>query len=88
MLVMNHEASPGFYNAVEDYRYNTDGMYVLVINGTRFENHNNVSFSLDGLAHRELRCEAGGCTSQIQSTHSLKPPGFINPSASGGRKCL
>jgi hypothetical protein len=57
MLVLNGRASPGFYSAVDDYQRNTDGMYVLVINGTRFEHHASTSFVLDGYDHRSLRCE-------------------------------
>lgn len=57
MLVMNGEATPGFYDAVDEYQESTEGLYVLVINGTRFEDHVNTSFSLDGYRHRVLRCD-------------------------------
>ena len=67
MLVMNGEVSPGFYNAVEDYEINTEGMYVLVINGTRFENHVNTSFILNGYGHRKLRCEEYQFTAYVST---------------------
>ena len=56
MLIANGKESPGFYSAVEDYVDNTAGMYVLVINGTRFENHSRMQFTLNGESHRVLRC--------------------------------
>lgn len=68
MLVLNGQASRGFYSAVDNYEHNTDGMYVLVINGTRFEDHDNVTFSLDGYGHRSLRCE------EFQFTAYISPP--------------
>ena len=57
LLVVNGASSAGFYDAVNDYEDGTDGLYALVLNGTSYADHANVSFTLSGLSHRALRCE-------------------------------
>jgi class 3 adenylate cyclase len=57
LLVVDGASSAGFYDAVNDYEDGTDGLYALVLNGTSYADHANVSFTLSGLSHRALRCE-------------------------------
>jgi class 3 adenylate cyclase len=62
-LTMAHEALinsvseiDGFYQSLNQYYTGTKGMYRLVVNGTDYSNDGNLSFVLDGYAHKELRC--------------------------------
>ena len=47
----------GFYDAVDHFHASTPGLYALVLNGTRFDDHAATAFSLDGSRHAKLRCE-------------------------------
>ena len=46
----------GFYQAVDRYYDQTDGMYRLVVNGTNYAQNTDLSFTLDDRSHKELRC--------------------------------
>lgn len=70
--LLNSVDMNGFYQSVERYRARTKGMYRLVVNGTSYANNNNLSFKLDDLAHKELRC------TEFEFTTYSRNDGFEN----------
>jgi len=55
-LINSVDETDGFYRSLNQYYTGTKGMYRLVVNGTDYSNNGNLSFALDGYAHKKLRC--------------------------------